>query len=310
VHLPLTTKESELKTQIVSILRRVFSALIAAFVLGGCVSLSEPEGSLRKEIIFAVTDINELIKFNAGQPQRILATVAVRGLQPGENIMGIDYRVARGVLFALGSSGRIYTLNTATGAATPVGGTPFAVPLSGREFGFDFNPTVDRIRIVSDAGQNLRAHPDTGAVVDSDAAASGLQIDGELAYAKNDANFGKTPRIIAAGYTYNKTNEKITTNFAVDGGLGLLVTQGTREGVMPAVSPNTGQLYTVGSLNVGVLDRVSFDISDINNVAFIAGTAKGAVASKFYLINLATGAAAFIGTIGGGKAVRGIAIEP
>jgi hypothetical protein len=31
-------------------------------------------------------------------------------------------------------------------------------------FGFDFNPT-DRIRLVSNTGQNLRLHPDLGTVV-------------------------------------------------------------------------------------------------------------------------------------------------
>lgn len=299
-----------MKTHIGSILRGTFLVLVMASILGGCATVPEPEGVARKETIVAITDTNTLIKFNAGQPRRIPSSVAVKGLQAGENILGIDYRVARGVLFALGSSGRIYYLNTTTGAAMPAGAAPLAVPLSGNEFGFDFNPVVDRIRIVSDSGQNLRAHPDTGAVVDADPNTPGTQIDGALAYAKGDVNAGKTPRIMAAGYTYNKSNDKLTTNFAVDGALGVLVTQGSREGIMPAVSPNTGQLFTVGSLGIGAMERVSFDIADINNAAFIAGTTRGANASRLYGVNLDTGAATFIGTIGGGQAVRGIAIEP
>ncbi|HTE13791.1 MAG TPA: DUF4394 domain-containing protein [Burkholderiales bacterium] len=278
--------------------------------MAGRATTSEPEGPPRKEVVFAVTDANALIKFNAGQPQRVQSNVAVKGMQTGETILGIDYRVARGVLFALGSSGRIYTLNTATAVATAVGTAPLAAPLSGTEFGFDFNPAVDRIRIVGDSGQNMRAHPDTGAVVDSDPQTSGIQIDGQLAYATGDANAGKTPRVSAAAYTYNKTNDKITTNFAIDGTLGVLATQGTRENRQPSVSPNTGQLYTVGSLGIGAVERVSFDIADINNAAFIAVSSGALAASKFYLVNLDTGAATFIGTIGGGLRVRGIAIEP
>lgn len=287
---------------------RIPCLLLLAAVLAGCAT-TETAGPLRKETLYAVTDDNRLLRFNGGQPQRILQQLPLQGLQPGETLLGIDYRVARGVLFGFGSSGRLYTLNTGTGAVTAVGG-PLAIAVPGDEFGFDFNPTVDRIRLVTDRGQNLRLHPDTGAVVDSDPNAAGLQIDGPLAYAATDANAGKKPRIMAAGYTYNKTNEKITTNFAIDGGLGTLVTQGTRETATPAVSPNTGQLYTVGALGTGPLARAALDIADINNAAFAALTAAGSNTPVLYLINLDTGSAQRIGSIGSGAAVRGIAIEP
>lgn len=288
-------------------------SIIAVLLLSiaGCAATggSETLGPLRKETLYALTDGNALLRLNAGQPQKVLQRVSIKGLQPGEQLLGIDYRVARGVLFAYGSSGRFYTLNTETGAASAVGG-PIAVKTAGSETGFDFNPTVDRIRLVTDEGQNLRLHPDTGAVVDSDANAPGLQTDGTLAYAANDVNAGRKPRIMAAGYTYNKTNEKITTNFAIDGGLGTLVTQGTREGVTPAVSPNSGQLFTVGALGSGPVARAALDIADINNAAFAALTPAGARASALYLVNLDNGSAQRIGRIGGGELVRGIAIEP
>lgn len=287
---------------------------VAVFALGlvaaGCATVSEPEGPTRKEFFHAVTESNQLIKFNAGQPQKIIERKAVSGLQSGETILGIDYRVAKGVLYALGSSGRLYTINTASGAATQVGQGTFAVKLDGNEFGFDFNPTVDRIRVASTTGQNMRLHPDTGAVVDSDDKTPGVQIDGALAYVAGDANAGKSPRIAAAAYTYNKTNAKITTNFAIDAALGTLVTQGTREGEEPLVSPNTGRLYTVGSLGVGESARVAFDIADLTGAGFAAFTKAGEARSRFYLIDLNTGAATFIGTIGGGEAVRGISFEP
>lgn len=38
------------------------------------------------------------------------------------------------------------------------------VALEGRSFALDFNPTVDRLRVVSDSGQNLRIDVDTEAV--------------------------------------------------------------------------------------------------------------------------------------------------
>lgn len=285
-----------------------------ALGLAGCASTpEEPLLAPRKENIVAVTASNQLITFNAGQPAKILSKKSVTGLQPGEEIAGIDYRVAKGVLYALGKTGtvgRLYTIDVASGKATLVGSGPFAVALDGDEFGFDFNPTVDRIRLVSNTGLNARLHPDTGAAVDANPNVEGLQTDGKLAFAATDANAAKAAAVMAAGYTYNKQNDKITTNYAVDGKLDLLVMQGTKEGTTPPVSPNTGQLFTVGKIGVGESARVSFDIADVNNAAFGAFTAAGGKSSRFYLISLETGAGTFQGTIGGGEPVKGIAIEP
>jgi hypothetical protein len=287
-------------------------AITTAF-LTACSSMDsappEPLGPLAKEVVHAVTADGRLIRFNAGQPQKLLASVAVTGLQPGETLLGIDYRVARGLLYGLGSSPRLYRIDAATGVATAVGG-PLAVTLEGSEFGFDFNPTVDRIRVVSDRGQNLRLHPDTGAVVDGNATLAGLQTDGALAFDAADVNAGKKPRVVAAGYTYNKQDEKITTNYAIDAATGSLVHQGSKEGVQPVVSPNTGRLDTVGSLKTAAFDRAALDISDVSNAAYAALTDGDRKASRWVRIDLATGAATPIGTIGGGIAVTGVAIEP
>jgi Domain of unknown function (DUF4394) len=285
-------------------------ALAALTTLSACTSTPvEPLGPPAKETLFIVNTASRLIGINAGQPQKLLSDRALAGLQPQERVLGIDYRVARGQLFALGSTGRLYRIDTTTATATAVG-APAAAPLRGNEFGVDFNPTVDRVRVVSDAGQNLRLHPDTGAVVDSNPNVDGLQIDGDLAFDAADVNAGKPVAAVSAGYTYNKDNDKITTNFAIDARHGLLVTQGTREGVVPAVSPNTGRLFTVGALNAGAFERASFDISDVNNAAYAALTPAGASASVLYRVNLATGTATRIGTVGGGSVVLGLAIEP
>ena len=285
--------------------------LAMAVAATGCaVTPPEVEGPPRKETLVGVTDGNRLVRFNAGQPQKATVVGAVTGLQSGESLVGIDYRVNRGVLFGLGSTGRIYTIDAKTATATAIGSAPLAIALSGADFGFDFNPAVDRIRIVADSGQNFRGHPDTGAAVDGDANAPGVQGDGKLAYAAGDANAGKTPRVVAAGYTYNKQNEKITTNFAIDAATGSLVMQGTREGATPAVSPNTGQLFTVGSLGIGPFGRASFDISDVNNAAYLGADVEGRAGTRIYAVDLASGKATFIGTVGGAERLRGLAIEP
>jgi hypothetical protein len=269
---------------------------------------TEAVGPAAKETIYAVTESGQLIHFNAGQPQRLLSRRPLLGLPAGERLLGIDYRVARGQLYGLGASGQLYRINTGTAQLEKVG-SPVALPSQGAsEWGMDFNPTVDRIRVVNDAGFNFRLHPDTGAIIDGDPEQPGVQLDPRLAYAAGDVNAGQTPGLVAAGYTYNKTNEKITSNYALDGRLGTLVHQGTLEGVQPAVSPNTGRLYTVGSLGLGPFARATLDISDLSNAAY-AALSQGK-ASVWYRIDLPSGRAQRIGTIGGGEALVGAAIEP
>ena len=296
----------------VSGLRRSAWALAAvgAVALAGCASMpSEPMGQARAEKVVAVTASHQLIKFNAGQPQKILASMPIKGLAAGESILGIDYRVSKDALYALGSSGRLYTLNEDTAQLTPVGAAPFSVKLDGNLFGFDFNPTVDRIRVISSSGQNLRLHPDTGAVVDSNPTADGVQIDGPLAYAASDANVGKKPSVVGAAYSYNKADPKITTNFALDAATGALVTQGSREGTQPAVSPNTGQMFTVGKLGVNFEDA-AFDIQQLSDVAFAALSGKELRGVRWYSLDLKTGEARFIGTIDTREGIRAMAMEP
>lgn len=288
--------------------RHALALAAATALLAACASQPmEPLGPPAKEMIYAVTTTNQLIQFNAGQPQKALSSQALTGLAAGDTLLGIDYRVAKGQLFGLGASGQLYRIDAKTGAASAVG-TPSALPKDGaREWGFDFNPTVDRIRVVNDAGYNLRLHPDTGAVVDANPNEPGVQFDGRLAYDAADANAGKSPAVVAAGYTYNKDNDKITTNYALDGRQGALVHQGSKEGVQPAVSPNTGRLFTVGSLGIGAFERATLDISDVSNAAYAAITSGST--SAWYRVDLATGKATRIGTITAG-AVVGAAIEP
>jgi hypothetical protein len=286
-----------------------FAPLAAAWLVSACaLSPGEPLGPPARETIHAVTASNRLLSFNAGQPQKILSNRPLSGLRSGDRLVGIDYRVAKGQLFGLGASGQLYRIDPASAVVTPVG-SPAALP-AGREFGVDFNPTVDRIRVVGDAGFNLRLHPDTGAVVDADAGQPGVQFDGRLAYDAADRMAGHAPRIVAAGYTYNKDNEKITTNYALDGAAGTLVHQGTKEGVTPPVSPNTGRLSTVGMLGTGPFERASFDISDVSNTAYAGISASEGRPTRWYRIELASGAATFIGTVGGGEPIIGSAIEP
>jgi hypothetical protein len=261
--------------------------------------------------LWVVTFDHRLVKVNASRPHQVLRSRSLRGLDKGDRIAGLDYRVAKGVLFALSEKGRLYTLDTETARLTPVADPQSArLPTQSRKFGLDFNPTVDRIRVVAMSGENFRLHPETGAQIDGDTTAEGIQTDAPLRYVDGDRNIGKKPQVVAAAYTYNKTDEKLTTNYALDRATGTLVIQGSKEGVTPAVSPNTGQLTTVGPLGLGAFTDAAFDIADIDNSAYAAIRVAAKDQTRLFTIDLSTGKAKLVGVLGTGARVLGMAIEP
>jgi hypothetical protein len=222
----------------------------------------------------------------------------------------MDFRVARGVLYGLAQTGRLYTIDTATGIVKSLTAPPLDMQLVGDGVGMDFNPAVDRIRVVTSTGQNLRIHPDTGEMINGSNMLRGVHPDITLNYLPGDANAARRPNVVAAAYTYNKQNEKITTLYVIDRALGNLAMQGSKEGSTPFVSPDTGQLTTMGSLGLGPLVNAAFDISDISNAALAAVRTTADPATRLYLLDLNTGRATALGRVGDGGPVVGIAIEP
>lgn len=291
-------------------------ALLLALGVTGCGSISlspqpQPTLSVNGPLkVWAINHQHELVSFMVDAPGKLVSKKALQGLGPGEVIVGLDFRVARGQLYALSQLGRLYTIDTATALLTAVNAQPvWGESMPGR-WGFDFNPTVDRIRVVHESGLNLRLHPDTGAQIDGDANQAGVQPDASLAYVDTDIHAGKVPKVAAAAYTYNQHNSKITTNFALDLAQGTLVTQGSQEDVMPAISPNTGKLFTVGSLGLGSIAQASFDISDVKNEAYVALALYEDMRTKLYRVDLKTGRAVEVGQVLDGLSLKGMAIEP
>ncbi|MEG4575195.1 DUF4394 domain-containing protein [Microcoleus sp. N3A4] len=248
---------------------------------------------------YALTPANRIVGFSLSNPQSVISDLPVTGLQAGESLLGIDYRPANGRLYGVGSSNRLYTINPKTGEASQVGSGQFSVPLTPGAAGFDFNPTVDRIRFVNQAGQNARLNPDTGAIVDSDTLAGGIQLDGNLAYRAGDRNFGSTPGAAAAAYTNNFAAGTSTTLFAIDSDLDVLVRQDP---------PNNGVLNTIGSLGVDATSILGFDIRSIGGRDVAVAALEVGGVSGLYNINLSTGQASFAGQIADGRQIDGLAL--
>jgi hypothetical protein len=264
---------------------RLISVLVAATAF---VALSAPPAGA---VPLVVTDGSAIVNVDTNDLSSPSAPIPVTGLQGGGTLLGIDQRPATGQLYGIGSTGRVYVIDTSTGVATQVGSASAFTP-GATAYGSDFNPVVDRIRLVSDTEDNLRLNPNDGTLTNADAALNPTPAD-----------------VVAAAYSDNTAGATSTTLYDIDWFTGKLYTQGGVGGSPD--SPNTGNLHEVGSLNLGSPsdgNRIGFDIG-ADGVALATITTSSV--SKLFGINLATGQATNLGTIGTGTvSYSGLAIMP
>lgn len=242
---------------------------------------------------------NNLVFFDSSTPG---ATSNKGVTRVDGNLQAIDFRPANGLLYGLTDTDNLYTIDTNTGGAS------FVSTLSnsfngGFQSGLDFNPAVDRLRIVGSNDQNLRFNADNGALADFDPTTPGVQPDGNLAYGSGDTNEGIDPNITGAAYTNSFPGAgaippiRTTALYGIDSDLDVLVLQNP---------PNDGGLQTVGSLGINLKPTAGFDIfspaNDVNT-AYVADSA-------LYTVDLNTGAATSLGSIGGGSSLIGLAATP
>jgi hypothetical protein len=227
-------------------------------------------------MLVATTDQNQLIRFNARDPERIRGIRAITGLPAGVSLQGIDFRPATGDLYGVGSDSVVYRVNPSTGIAVAEG-PGFAPALRGRSFGVDFNPVPDKIRVVGDDRQNLRLNVDEGNV---------LSVD-------KDINPGM-PAIVGAAYlnsSFSATRPAATTLYVVDAASDQLFKQDP---------PNDGTLKEGKRLGVDVGMQAGFDIAGAENTGFLANSTRGRGA-RLYTVDVATGDTDRLGRIGGGR---------
>ena len=220
---------------------------------------------------------NNLLFFDSASPGNPFLKIRVTGLGANETLQAFDYRPATGGLYALSDAGQLYVIEAATGVAAKVGPIN-PIPANATSFGFDFNPTVDRIRITTNGDQNYRMNPDNASVI----------IDGALAYAAGDPNAGTNPSVVGSAYTNSFAGALVTVLYDIDSNTDALVIQNP---------PNNGTLNTVGSLGVNTSEVVGFDISQATGVFYAVLTVSNS--RNLYTINQLSGAATLVGTIGG-----------
>ncbi len=264
----------------------------AALLLSQIVAVPAQGSDTRGLQVVALTESGRLMSFTAasGRSERTPGN-PVSGLVGDVRLVGIDFRVQDGKLYGVGNAGGVYLLDASTALATKV--SQLTVALSGTNFGVDFNPAADRLRIISNTGQNLRHNVNAGGATVS---------DGALTYTPPSTATG----VAGAAYTNNDLDPNTaTTLYALDSSLDQLVIQ---------APPNNGNLNAVGKLLVDTSAVVGFDIfsrrdangSATDAQALASVTVGGAV--QLHSINLLTGRASLIASLGSDDRVVDIAV--
>lgn len=236
-----------------------------------------------------------LVCFNESRPSRARVIGTVNGLQVDTKLVGIDFRVQDGKLYGVGDAGGVYTIDTTTAVATLA--NRLSVALSGTTFGVDFNPAADRLRIVSDTGQNLRHNVNAGGVTLS---------DGALNYTAGTTAAG----VVGAAYT----NNDLTPATPATTGSTLFVLDAALDQVALQSPPNAGSLVATGKLTLDTNALSGFDIYSVvragvtvsNRALATLTAADGSV--SLYNVNVLTGKASLRGKLPTTVSVVDIAI--
>jgi hypothetical protein len=250
-------------------------------------STAQHDGSRRDRpaqpfVVAGLTDDQTLVTFASDNPTKVRTAGRIRGLAGDRRLVGIDCRVADSKAYGVGDRGGVYTLSLLDATATKV--SQLTVPLDGRWFDVDFNPAANRLRILSDRGQNLRHNLDdpTGTPP------AGVTVaDTPLT---TPPATQPTAGVSGAAY-YNNDGDPATatTLFTLDP---------TRDQVAVQSPANAGLLAPTGTLGVDAESDAGFDI---HYGAQGAADGRGLAALKvngtyrLYRVELLTGRARLVG---------------
>ena len=232
----------------------------------------------------ALTADNKLVAFEPKAPNVIVSTTSITGLGAGESVLGMDFRPKDGLLYALATGGKLYTVDPASGAATlraslvadPTDASAPYAGLTGTRFSVDFNPVADRLRVVGNDGQSLRIAVET--TTGATPTTAGRTItDGVINRASGAAT------VAAMAYTNSFAGATATSLYDIEQNTSQLALQSP---------PNDGTLVNVGALGVSFAAPAAFDIGGGANGLALAALRTGATGPfTLYTVALTTGAA-------------------
>ena len=252
-------------------------ASIGCFSLIGCNTSSDRTNNMSPSSsgdTIILTSEGMISSINRDKPDTVVSNTKVVMLQSEDQLVGIDYRPKGDKLYAVGLLGNLYTLDPNTGVATFLrkltadatdtsdGNAPFSKILGDANLiTVNFNPAADRLRVITNTGQNLRINVDTGATI----------TDGAINPTTNQ------PVIVAAAYTNAFAGTANTRLYSIDQTSNRIYLQ----------NANAGTLGTSALLGEGISAQGAggFDIDPINNIGYAALKVAGSY--KFYHLNLA-----------------------
>jgi hypothetical protein len=225
-----------------------------------------------------------LVRFSLARAQQARRVAPISGLVEDTRLVGIDYRVQDGVLYGVGDEGGVYRV-APRGVARLV--NRLTVDLEGSTFDIDFNPAADRLRILSDTGQNLR-HDVSGAATPATVADVPLSTP---------PTAGTTTGVTAGAYTNNDVDTAT--------GTGLFVINTSTDSVLTQSPANNGTLASNGSLGFNAAPDAGLDIGR-GNEAFATLATPGRY--RLFAIDLLTGKATPNGYFPVGMRISDLAI--
>ena len=194
-------------------------------------------GTAQAASLQALTSDGKLVTIDSEQ-RRVRAVVPVKGTSG--RVVAIATRPADSKLYGLTDTQQLVTIDPATGR-TSMGAKLDKALDTGARVAINFNPVVDRLRVVGVSGTNYRINVDSGAVT----------ADGGLKYTPASPYAGTAPRVTAAAYTNHVAGTKETALYTIDTLLGQINLQ------MP---PNEGVQQPKKDLSARVPNGVGFDI--------------------------------------------------
>ncbi|WUI35688.1 DUF4394 domain-containing protein [Streptomyces zaomyceticus] len=265
--------------------------LASATVAGGDPFGPQDRAAGHGLISVGLTSDQRLVGFDVRDPADTWSLRKINGLQGDSKLVGIDFRVQNGKLYGVGDKGGVYTLNS---DAKAVKVSQLTVALQGRHFGVDFNPAANRLRVISDTGQNLRHN------IDDPAAPKTTTVDGTLTNPTMPPSTALG--VTGAAYTNNDLDATTaTTLFDIDT---------TNDRVSLQSPANVGTLAPTGNLGVNAGPSAGFDIyyqaSDSSNRGFAALSTGGK--QRFYKVNILNGKATLVGDFPAGRQVVDVAL--
>jgi hypothetical protein len=279
-------------------IQRAAVAGAIALLLGGtealaarnCVSNTGKGRSERIKSLKAVglTADGRLLCFPTNSADKAEVVGTVMGLGSADSaLIGIDFRAQDGQLYGVGNGGGVYIIDPTSGQATFVNQLTVPLDPAATSFAVDFNPAADRLRILSNTGQNLRHNVNSGGVTLSDAPLTIMA--GTMVVTATG--------VTAAAYTNNDLAPGTgTTLFDVATMQDQVVVQSPPNGIPGGVAAN---LVPTGALGVDAGPSAGLDIYSVvvggvavGNLGFgVLNTSSG---SGFYSVNFQTGQATLL----------------